>query len=108
MKFTKILIFTIFFTCTFLYNVNATAIGPISASYKEGVYTINHADKYVLKAKLVTPDSVTSLAIVDSQGNQKIFRKFSKAYIPTSEIILEENDSIVIIGNGEISLNFSK
>ncbi|ACD24611.1 hypothetical protein FDE76_04300 [Clostridium botulinum] len=108
MKFIKTLIFTMFFAFTFLYNVNATAIGPISASYKEGVYTISHANEYVLIAKLVTPDSITSLAVVDSQGNQKIFRKFNKAYIPTSEIMLEENDSIIIVGTGEISLNFSK
>ncbi|WP_315078906.1 hypothetical protein [uncultured Clostridium sp.] len=108
MKFLKFFILTMLFVFTFLYNVNATAIGPTSASYKEGVYTINHVNDYTLTAKLITPDNITSLSIVDAKGNQKIFRKFSKAYIPTSEIMLEENDSIIIVGRGEISLNFSR
>ncbi|WP_252232345.1 hypothetical protein [Clostridium sp. ZBS15] len=108
MKFSKIIILTMVFMLIFLDNVNATVIGPTSASYKEGIYTINHVNEYTMTAKLITPNSITSLAIVDAHGNQKIFRKFNKAYIPTSEILLEESDYIVIIGSGEVSLNFSK
>ena len=92
----------------FVNNVKAIDIGPTSASYKEGVYKITNANKCAMIAKLVTSDLNTSLAIVDSQGNQKIFRKFDKTYVPTSKILLEENDYIIIIGNGEVSLVFSR
>lgn len=107
MKYLKILLLSlIFFTLIFSQKINATIIGPTSASYKEGVYTINNVQNYTVSAKLITPDKITSLSIVDANGNQKIFRRFNKAYVPTSKIVLEENDSIIIIGSGEISLNF--
>ncbi|GAA0076641.1 hypothetical protein UT300005_10190 [Clostridium sp. CTA-5] len=108
MRLKKIAILTMLFMFIFFNNVKAIDIGPTSASYKEGVYKITNANKFTLIAKLITPDTNTSFAIVDSKGNQKIFRRFNKPYVPTSEIILEENDFIVIIGSGEISLVFSK
>ena len=108
MKCLKIILLSIILS-TFIFSIkaNATVIVPTSASYTAGVYTISDCNNYIVTAKLITPDAISSFAIVDVHGNQKIFRKFTKAYVPTSEIILEENDSIIIIGNGEVSLIFS-
>ncbi|NFI04340.1 hypothetical protein FC959_07990 [Clostridium botulinum] len=76
----------------------------ISDIYKQGIYDISEVLQFDATAKLLTPKNVTSLSIIDSNGNQKFFKRFDTR----DEIInlgtIKDGDIISIIGKGEIAI----
>lgn len=45
-------------------------------SYRQGVYNISGIESFNATAKLVTPNNVKSLFIIDPNGNQKFYKRF--------------------------------
>ncbi|SFD01974.1 hypothetical protein [Clostridium uliginosum] len=105
MKIKKFLIVFLISIIAFTENTNAI---PISDTYKQGIYNISEITQINATAKLITPNNVTSLIILDSNVNQKFYKKFDTV----DEIInlgsLKNGDIIAILGSGQIAINFSK
>lgn len=92
-----------FLLSTILFTEVAQAFFTFD-SYKQGVYNISGIQSFDATAKLVTPNNVTSLFIIDSNGNQKFYKRFDTL----DEIInlgtIKNGDLIVIVGSGEIAI----
>jgi len=100
------------FLIVFLISIIAFTEIPQSITtpinYKQGIYNISEYKDFNATAKLLTPDNVTSLIIVDAHSNEKFYKRFDTI----DEIItlgyIKEGDYIVIAGSGEISISLSK
>lgn len=79
-----------------------------SDTYKQGIYNISEIKEFNAKAKLITPNNVTSLIIVDSNGNQKFYKRFDTLNQVVNLGLIKDGDLIAIVGTGEIALTFSK
>ena len=105
MKITKFLI--VFLICTITLTEIPKAI-TTPVNYKQGIYNIPEAKGFNATAKLMTPNNVTSLIIVDAHSNEIFYKRFDTV----SEIItlgnIKEGDFVVIAGSGEISISYSK
>jgi len=80
----------------------------ISNTYKQGIYNISEVNPFTATAKLVTPVGVTSLSIVDSNGNQKFYNRFDSESEAVSLGTINNADLISIVGKGEIAITFNK
>jgi len=78
----------------------------LSNTYKQGIYNISEPQEFTANAKLVT-NPPTTLIIVDSNGNQKYFRRFDNQNEVLSLGYIRNGDLIIIVGNGEIAVNRS-
>ena len=75
----------------------------MSNTYKQGIYTITDTVEFNATAELVTPHKVTSLAVLDSKGNPKFYKKFDTVNQVVNIGPIKYGDIIVIIGSGEIA-----
>ena len=79
-----------------------------SDTYKQGIYKLSEIKEFTAVAKLVTPNNVTSLIIIDSNGNQKFYKRFDTINQVVNLGLIKDGDLIAIVGTGEIALTFSK
>lgn len=102
-------LFIIFLICFMVIPapIMANAV-PVSNVYKEGIYKLTDTDSYSATAKLITPGKFTSLIIIDPNSSVKLYKQF----IDTNESFglgpLDKNHTLVIIGNGEISIIYQR
>lgn len=104
MKIMKFLI--VFLISTTIFTEIPQAIFT-SDSYKQGIYNISEPKDFYATAKLLTPRNVTSLVIVDSNGNQKFYKRFDTLDEVINLGIIKSGDLIAILGNGEIAITRS-
>lgn len=79
-----------------------------SDTYKQGLYNISEIKEFNATAKLITPNNVTSLIIVDSNGNQKFYKRFDILNEVINLGSIKSGDIIAVVGSGEIAITFSK
>ena len=79
-----------------------------SDTYKQGLYNISETKEFNATAKLITPNNVTSLIIVDSNGNQKFYKRFDILNEVINLGSIKSGDIIAVVGTGEIAITFSK
>ena len=79
-----------------------------SDTYKQGIYNISEIKEFNANAKLITPNNITSLIIIDSNGNQKFYKRFDTINQVVNLGYIKDGDLIAIVGTGEIALTFSK
>ena len=79
-----------------------------SDTYKQGIYNISEIKEFNATAKLITPNNVTSLIIVDSNGNQKFYKRFDTLNQVINLGSIRDGDLIAIVGTGEIAITLSK
>ena len=79
-----------------------------SDSYKQGIYNISEAKDFSATAKLITPNNVTSLIIIDSNSNQKFYKRFDTVDEIINLGIIKNGDIIAIVGKGEIAITLAK
>jgi len=79
-----------------------------SDSYKQGIYNISEVKDFNATAKLITPNNVTSLIIIDSNSNQKFYKRFDTVDEIINLGIIKNGDIIAIVGKGEIAITISK
>lgn len=101
MKFTRFLI--VFIISTIAFTGIPKAIFT-SDTYKQGIYNISEAKDFNATARLITPNNVTSLIIIDSNGNQKFYKRFDIIDEVINLGVIKNGDLIVIVGNGEIAI----
>lgn len=78
-----------------------------STTYKQGIYNISEVTSFNATAKLITPNNVTSLLIVDSNGNQKLYKRFDVKNEVINLGTINNGDIISIVGTGEIAIIIS-
>lgn len=79
-----------------------------SDSYKQGIYNISETKEFRATAKLITPNNVTSLIIIDSTSNQKFYKRFDNVDDIINLGVIKNGDLIAIVGTGEIAVTLSK
>ena len=79
-----------------------------SDTYKQGLYNISEIKEFNATAKLITPNTVTSLIIVDSNSNQKFYKRFDTLNQVINLGSIKSGDIIAVVGTGEIAITFSK
>ena len=105
MKFTKFLIVLLISTISFTEIPKAI---PLPVNYKQGIYNVSESKGFNATAKLLTPNNVTSLIVVDANSNEKFYKRFDTADEVITLGYIKEGDFIVIAGSGEIAINFTK
>ena len=105
MKSMKFLI--VFLISIILFTEIAKAI-PMPTNYKQGIYDVSEFNGLNATAKLKTPNNVTSLIIIDSNSNEKFYKRFDTVDEVITLGYIKEGDFIVVSGRGEIDINFSK
>jgi hypothetical protein len=105
MKIKKFLIVFLISIFTFATIIQAQPIPAISNTYKEGIYDLSSFNGYNATTKLITPNTVVTLILVDNKGNLKQFIKLDDV----NEIIklgaFQNEDIGVILGTGEIAIS---
>lgn len=104
MKIMKFLIF--FLISTFFFTEIPKAI-PMDTNYKQGIYDVSKFKDLNATAKLLTPSNVTSLIIIDSNSNEKFYKRFDTVDENITLGYIRDGDFIVVSGRGEIAINFS-
>lgn len=105
MKFSRFLIVCLISTIAFTKTPKAIFT---SNTYKQGIYDISTPAPLSTTAKLITPNNVTSLIIIDSSGNQKFYKRFNTMDEIINLGIINSGDLIAVVGNGEIAITISK
>lgn len=80
----------------------------VSNTYKQGIYNISEVNPFTATARLFNPVGVTSLSIIDSNGNQKFYNRFDSESEVVSLGTINNADMISIVGKGEIAITFNK
>lgn len=80
----------------------------LSDSYKQGIYNISDVNEFNANAKLITPNNVTSLIIIDSNSNEKFYKRFDTLDEIISLGAIKNGDLIAIVGTGEIAITLAK
>ena len=100
------------FLIVFLISIIAFTEIPQSITtpinYKQGIYNISEYKDFNATAKLLTPDNVTSLIIVDAHSNEKFYKRFDTINQVVNLGSIKDGDLIAIVGTGEIDITFSK
>lgn len=104
MKILKVLIILLIFMSTLTQNVKA--IQPIANTYKQGIYNISEDSESNYIAKLVTPNNVTTLIIIGSDGEQRFLKKFDTLNEPVDLGRMFKGDAVIVVGTGEIAATF--
>jgi len=105
MKITKFLIAILLSTIVFTEIPMAS---PKDVNYKQGIYNVSEYKGVNATAKLMTPQNVTSLIIIDSNSNEKFYKRFDTIDEIINLGFIKEGDNIVIAGSGEISISYLK
>lgn len=79
-----------------------------SNTYKQGIYDITDVKEVKATAMLVTPNTVTSLIIIDPNGNQVFYKKFDTVNEVINLGTVRDEDLVAIIGKGEIAITINK
>ncbi|MBC2418701.1 hypothetical protein HGI38_18750 [Clostridium beijerinckii] len=115
MKIKKFLIIFLIYIFTFtiiaemhpspMAEVSEQEIYPISATYKQGIYSLSLLEGYKVTAKLITPNTTVTLITVDSNGKLIQFIHLDE----TDEIVklgtLHNGDTGIVLGNGEVAIS---
>jgi hypothetical protein len=80
----------------------------MSNTYKQGVYDITDINEVKATAMLITPNTVTSLIIIDPSGNQVFYKKFDTVNEVITLGTIKDDDLVAIIGKGEIAITINK
>ncbi|BCZ46825.1 hypothetical protein psyc5s11_28920 [Clostridium gelidum] len=103
----KIIKFLIFFLISVIsFTVISKAI-TIPVDYKEGIYNISEDKGLNSTAKLLTPNNITSLIVVDTNSNEKFYKRFDTVDEVITLGSIKKGDVIIIAGKGEITINFT-
>ena len=105
MKIMKFLTTFLIFTIAFI-GVPKAITSPVN--YKQGIYNVSEYNNFNATAKLLTPNNVTSLIVVDANSNEKFYKRFDTADEVITLGYIKEGDFIVIAGSGEIAISFTK
>jgi len=105
MKVTKFLL--VLLISTIIFTETPMAI-PMDVSYKQGIFNVSEYHGINATAKLITPNSVTSLIIVDSNSNERFYKRFDTMDEVITLGFIKDGDLIVIAGTGEISITYSQ
>lgn len=97
----------IFLICIIGFTESPKAI-ITSRTYKQGIYNISEIQSFNATAKLITPNNVTSLVIVDSSGNQKLYKRFDIRNEVINLGTINNGDIILVVGTGEIAIIISQ
>ena len=81
---------------------------PMSNNYKQGIYDVSEFKDLNATAKLLTPSNVTSLIIIDSNSNEKFYKRFDTVDEVITLGYIKQGDFIVVSGRGELSISFFK
>ena len=81
---------------------------PIDVSYKQGIFNVSEYHGINATAKLLTPNNVTSLIIVDSNSNERFYKRFDTMDEIITLGFIKDGDLIIIAGTGEISITYNK
>lgn len=103
MKIRKFLI--VFLMSTIAFTEIPQAIFT-SDSYKQGIYNISEVNDFNATAKLITNPPAT-LIIIDSNGNQKFFKRFDNFDEVINLGYIRNGDLILVAGNGEVAITRS-
>lgn len=76
----------------------------ISDTYKQGIYNISESQQFNATAKLLTNPPAT-LLIIDSNGNQKFYKRFDTPEEIINLGFINDGDLIIIAGKGEIAIS---
>jgi len=98
---------TVFFITTTFVPEAPKAIFE-SNVYKQGIYDITDIAEVKATAKLTTPNAVTSLIVIDPNGNQIFYKKFDTVNEEINLGTVKDEDLIAIIGKGDIAITISK
>jgi hypothetical protein len=107
MKIKKFLIVFLIsiFTFATITQAQAQPIPAISNTYKQGIYDLSSFNGYRATTKLITPNTVVTLILVDNNGNLRQFIKLDDV----NEIIklgaFKEGDIGIMLGTGEIAIS---
>lgn len=104
MRVKKFLVFLLIAMITFTEIPKAI---PLANTYKQGIYTIHDKNEFTGTAKLITPDNVTILIIIDSNSIPKFYKRFDTVNQEINLGTIKYGDIIVIVGSGEIASNFN-
>lgn len=104
MKIKKFLAVALILMIAFTENPKALVKSSI---YKQGIYNISQINPFSATAKLINSSEVTSLSIVDLNGNQKFYNRFDIEGEVVNLGFVNNADFIEIVGEGEIAITFS-
>lgn len=102
----KIFIISLFLS-TIAFTETSKAIFE-SNTYKQGIYDITDVKEVKATAMLITPNTVTSLIIIDPSGNQVFYKKFDTVNEVINLGTIKDEDIAAVIGKGEIAITISK
>jgi len=105
MKITKFLL--VLLISTIILTETAMAI-PIDVSYKQGIFNVSEYHGINATAKLMTPNNVTSLIIIDSNSDERFYKRFDTMDEIITLGFIKDGDLIIIAGTGEISITYNK
>lgn len=80
----------------------------MSNTYKQGVYDITDIKEVKATAMLITPNTITSLIIIDPSGNQVFYKKFDTVNEVITLGTIKDDDLVAIIGKGEIAITINQ
>lgn len=104
----KIKRFLIFFLMSIIIFAEIPKAIVMSDTYKQGIYNISEIKEFNATAKLITPNNITSLMIIDSNSNQKFYKRFDTVNEVINLGSIKNGDLIAIVGSGEIAITFTK
>lgn len=102
----KIFSLSIFFLLLFNCS-NAVAI-PISDTYKEGIYRIDDNYSYEVIAEATMENQLSSIIIIDKNNSLRLYKKLEPIDKQFNLGILTKEDTLIIIGSGEVSIIYNK
>ena len=103
----KTMKFLIVFLISIVFFTEIPKAIPVSTNYKQGIYNVSEFKDLNATAKLLTPNNVTSLIIIDSNSNEKFYKRFDTIDENITLGYIREGDFIVVSGRGEIAITFS-
>lgn len=103
----KKFIVTVLLLCNCLvFNVKAADTIPTSNVYKEGIYHIKDELRDGTTAELISENSFACILIVNDNGVTQIFKQFGDYHEKINIGNVSKNSTIVVIGDGELAINF--
>lgn len=81
---------------------------PSSRIFNAGIYELGESKNYIARIKLTNEGDTPHILIFNSNNEQKFSYKFSKTDKSELNVALENNDILVIIGKGDVTIIFEK
>lgn len=83
-------------------------VPPLSGTIKQGIYDISKYSGYATTVKLTTPNTVALLISINSNCNLKYIVKLDNVNETIKLGSIAEGDIGVLVGNGKVSISYSK